>query len=686
MINLFSKEKVMTKLKKILKNAFTGLILKKPAKKVFNKMSGRDKIKKIAEQQKEQKTLEINSNKQQACAAITQHYQQYLAEIAENKRQMIEMQNILSADKEELVNYINQVKTGLLHNDRQGIQDDCNQIVALLDHQAAEIVEQYIAVVRDLETEIISFSQQQEEVVAQQSLTEAEISTISQQLPTQLDVLADQLAEKYESMLNDAANNLEELNNQEATVAAEYSKELANINKQYNDALENVVQQIDAWKKQASKKATKNFVIQTAAGIVANCVAPGISASFGVASKVGMAAIKSATFSTINSIATGQLKTLPKSMLRNVSTSIVNPLVSTNIVDPLGISNAAVSAGISGSISGGIIAKCSHGTVLSSMVQGGVEAYVGRALEELGNNEKPAVVSQVESADTNLVATNKVLPSENSGGAITTRATQNAQDIVVPQEAPLGLFEFDKEPLPTPSREDLFPTKPPRASFNKSLPKESRDPSFKIMERNNSFQPVLAHQGSILDCVEKSVRDQSAIYSTIESQQQYAVDVVRKQYGENASVGITPFFAVKSSSSAARPGFLKAATETQFTAGVNVAQINNSRFKLGIDIGRTDVLVSTEMAAKTSARLKVEPHMSSSFSLKASAIAATAEIGPVKIPFSGVACTSSVQAGFLTYDSTSVVPASFTRVTVSTTCAQVFPEVQSVNLRASLRP
>ena len=164
------------------------------------------------------------------------------------------------------------------------------------------------------------------------------------------------------------------------------------------------------------------------------------------------------------------------------------------------------------------------------------------------------------------------------------------------------------------------------------------------------------------------------------------VEAMRKQYGENASVGITPFFAVKASSAAARPGVSKAATETQFMAGVNLAQINSPKFKLGIDAARADVLFSTETTARTTVDLKVVPKISSSVSVKASALAATAEIGPVKIPFAGVECTSSIQASLLSYDSTSIVPTSLTRVNVSTTCAAVISQEQSVKLRASLRP
>jgi len=310
------------------------------------------------------------------------------------------------------------------------------------------------------------------------------------------------------------------------------------------------------------------------------------------------------------------------------------------------------------------------------MVQGGVQAYVEQALEDLGHNEEPVIVQQVNAAEPNVVTASQALPIET---AIDSVAVQE------PQRSSLALFEFDKEPLPAPSREDLFPTKPPRANFSKTLPKEL-DSSLKIMERNNNFQPVTAHQGKILDFVENSVRDQSAISSTIEHQQQYAFDLVRKQYGENASVGITPFFAVKASSAAARPGLSKAATETQFMAGVNLAQINSPKFKLGIDAARADVLFSTETTARTTVDLKVVPKISSSVSVKASALAATAEVGPVKIPFAGVECTSSVQASLLSYDSTSIVPTSLTRVNVSTTCAAVISQEQSVKLRASLRP
>lgn len=686
----------MTKLKKILKNAFTGLILKKPAKKVFNKVSGRDKIKKIAEQQKEQKTFEINNSKQQACSAVQQHYQQCLAEIAANKRELIDMQNILAVDKQEIINYICQAKNNVLHQDPQALQERFNHIVNVLDHHATEIEAQYVMAIREVEAEIIAVSQHQAEVEVRQAVTEQEIRIISQRLSEQLDFLASTLENKYDELLNNNNGELASLENQESLLKSECSKELAIIHKQYNDALEVVVQQIDSWRTQASKKATKSFVIQTASGILANCIAPGISATFQVGSKVGMAAIKAATFSTINNIATGQIKTLPKTMLKNVATNIVNPLVSVNIVDPLNIANASLREGISGGISNGILAKRANQNVLAGIAQGGVRAYVEQLLEDIITSPEAAVdvqhLQQAEAATT--LSTQEVL-GKNTSSIDPKIKEQPEAKIEVKQAASLGLFEFDREPLPAPTREELFPTKPPKSSFSKAIQKNEVGSSLKIMERNDKFQPVSSHQGKIFDFVEQKARDQSLLPSTVETRQDYALDVVRKNYGPNTSIGITPFFSVKTSNSAYLPGVTKAATETKVEAGINLLQTNSNRFKLAVDLGRIDVLAGAEMTVGASLNGPIVPKNSSYLSVQASAIAATAEIGPVRVPFSDIACTSSVKAGLLNYNSNSVLQTSISSLSVSTTCGYVVSEEQALNSsspsvitssKASLRP
>ena len=56
----------------------------------------------------------------------------------------------------------------------------------------------------------------------------------------------------------------------------------------------------------------------------------------------------------------------------------------------------------------------------------------------------------------------------------------------------------------------------------------------------------------------------------------------------------------------------------------------------------------------------------------------TTAVGPVKVPFTDIECTSTAKIGFLNYNSENVVPISTTAVSIATVCSKQSSIDQSI--------
>lgn len=669
---LFHKIPVVGKIIKETARAADHIVSvpQKAVHQVVNKLSGRDKIKKIALQQKEQQTQTINEAKRRSLAEVVESYQQCLASIEREHRDVTEERDKLIEDKEEIINYVNAAKTALLAGDQNILQEDLNPLIQLLDQQATDIIDQYVIEIQQLDRDIANVRQIQVDFLAQQGQTSDRLEVVQQELQNSLNDFSLKIEEHYERLLQQNQEELHLVIEQENYITSQYFKQTADIEKQYDAFLQQSLHQVDVWKKKAARKTTRNFALQIASSLVSNCIAPGISASLNVSSKLGLAAIKSATFSTIDSIVSGQIKQMPKKILKNTATSLVHPIVGTNIVEPLNISDVAICSGISRAVSSGVIAAVSGENIFKNMVVDGTLAYVGQRQEELEAN---SIVEPIS-------AQQEIKETKASNNRTDNQVVINKENIPQIENSSSALFDFDRVELLKPSIDELFPTKPPFSASRLSI-KDETSSSIKIMETNHEFHPAIGVQGNAFNFEDHNVSRCGVFSQSLEDIHTKAFDVVRWKK-EEVSVGITPFFESKNTIVAAAPGAFpfKSIAETQAAIGINVAQIIQKKVKVDVDLFRLDGRIGTEMSTSiTPSQLVANSSSILSYAeASASLVSVTTAVGPVKVPFTNIECTSTAKIGFLNYNSENVVPISTTTVSIATVCSKQSSIDQSI--------
>jgi hypothetical protein len=318
-------------------------IIKVPEKvvhKAVNDISGRTKIKKKAEEQQAQQRSNINEAKQRTLATLSTQYQQCLSEISNSKTIIANRLTNIIADKHAAINSISTARSAVLANNNNLATDELNNVIQILDQQANDLLTQLVEEIRELEHDLLQINQLESNIETDQQEAPRVLAELTQQLQTRLDTMIAAIEEKYNNLAEQQQSELTSSETEEHRIESEYLAEQNEINNRYNAHLNAVLHNIESWKKQASRRATRHFAINIASNIAANLIAPGISSAIGVTSKLGGALVQSVSCTTIDSIATGKMKHLPRSILKNAVTSGVTTIVQSGLEELLTPSNS----------------------------------------------------------------------------------------------------------------------------------------------------------------------------------------------------------------------------------------------------------------------------------------------------------------------------------------------------------
>ena len=151
-----------------------------------------------------------------------------------------------------------------------------------------------------------------------------------------------QINATIEQKLQECADDEARIEKLSQEFSQEYAQRCGDINTSYNQQLYKANVAIDQWKNKASQRATRNLSITIVSMAAAGLVAPYISAHFGFATvmangtivatnMVACGAIEGATFATINSLATGQIKQLPMNVLKSAACAGLIPYASDKV-------------------------------------------------------------------------------------------------------------------------------------------------------------------------------------------------------------------------------------------------------------------------------------------------------------------------------------------------------------------
>ena len=151
-----------------------------------------------------------------------------------------------------------------------------------------------------------------------------------------------QINATIEQKLQECADDEARIEKLSQEFSQEYAQRCGDINTSYNQQLYKANVAIDQWKNKASQRATRNLSITIVSMAAAGLVAPYISAHFGFATvmangtivatnMVACGAIEGATFATINSLATGQIKQLPMNVLKSAVCAGLIPYASDKV-------------------------------------------------------------------------------------------------------------------------------------------------------------------------------------------------------------------------------------------------------------------------------------------------------------------------------------------------------------------
>ena len=561
-------------------------------------VTGKSKIKKQAEQQIQKSKIEFDRMKNNSLNDLDISYQESLQEI------QVVMQNI-EAEKQRLL-------------DQKAVDLEVNY------DQAMQLLITGSAVAEDT-TRLLTAARDD----GMQS-----IETLDQQFQEQMLAFAEEINARYQPLLEQCDNDLQAITAYEQAMALEYENQYGSIVAQYNSQLQAIVSNIQERKKKAIKKANINFAITVGSSIVAGVVAPKIVAALQIQTKVGAAMVNATTFSTVNSIATGQVAQLPSIVLKNTLTS-----------------GALAITGLNTAFIGREEITTSSQQVLQQLAQ--TASVAGLRAAVLGENIVGAVIAAglqegiidiATTAAKGLYSPDNNMPIHTPDNNMEPQNTNTMADInpfglekVRTVDDKYGLFISNAKARDYWRGHSLEAVAEAASSSNAS-------DNLSVMQSNNTFHPIPAiysHRVSLFN------------NPTSEYRTTHAYDLV--SYGnEKANIGFRPY--ISSHTSIERSHLapnLQASVSTDISFGVNIANIQHRNFSAGLDVLRFDKSDTLQMSARPKILFGYSQAgilMNDFVQHKRGALATiSAQLTDVPVPLLG-SCNGTVRADFMGFN------------------------------------
>ncbi len=566
-------------------------------------VTGKSKIKKQAEQQIQKSKIEFDRMKNNSLNDLDISYQESLQEI------QVVMQNI-EAEKQRLL-------------DQKAVDLEVNY------DQAMQLLITGSAVAEDA-TRLLTAARDD----GMQS-----IETLDQQFQEQMLAFAEEINARYQPLLEQCDNDLQAITAYEQAMALEYENQYGSIVAQYNSQLQDIISNIQERKKKAIKKANINFAITVGSSIVARVVAPKIVAALQIQTKVGAAMVNATTFSTVNSIATGQIARLPSIVLKNTLTSGALAITGLDTAfigreeiatsSQQGLQQLAQTASVAG-VRAAVLGENIVGAVIAAGLQ---EGMIDIAITAVKGLYSPDNNMPIHTPDNNMEPKNT-----NTMADINPFGLEKVRTI----DDKYGLFISNAKARDYWRGHSLEAVAEAASSSNAS-------DNLSVMQSNNTFHPIPAiysHRVSLFN------------NPTSEYRTTHAYDLV--SYGnEKANIGFRPY--ISSHTSIERSHLapnLQASVSTDISFGVNIANIQHRNFSVGLDVLRFDKSDTLQMSARPKILFGYSQAgilMNDFVQHKRGALATvSAQLTDVPVPLLG-SCNGTVRADFIGFNSNTQV-------------------------------
>lgn len=566
-------------------------------------VTGKSKIKKQAEQQIQKSKIEFDRMKNNSLNDLDISYQESLQEI------QVVMQNI-EAEKQRLL-------------DQKAVDLEVNY------DQAMQLLITGSAVAEDA-TRLLTAARDD----GMQS-----IETLDQQFQEQMLAFAEEINARYQPLLEQCDNDLQAITAYEQAMALEYENQYGSIVAQYNSQLQDIISNIQERKKKAIKKANINFAITVGSSIVSRVVAPKIVAALQIQTKVGAAMVNATTFSTVNSIATGQIARLPSIVLKNTLTSGALAITGLDTAfigreeiatsSQQGLQQLAQTASVAG-VRAAVLGENIVGAVIAAGLQ---EGMIDIAITAVKGLYSPDNNMPIHTPDNNMEPKNT-----NTMADINPFGLEKVRTI----DDKYGLFISNAKARDYWRGHSLEAVAEAASSSNAS-------DNLSVMQSNNTFHPIPAiysHRVSLFN------------NPTSEYRTTHAYDLV--SYGnEKANIGFRPY--ISSHNSIERSHLapnLQASVSTDISFGVNIANIQHRNFSAGLDVLRFDKSDTLQMSARPKILFGYSQAgilMNDFVQHKRGALATvSAQLTDVPVPLLG-SCNGTVRADFIGFNSNTQV-------------------------------